>query len=70
MDYYVPPRATRRELVPRVTHTARPVVDLGDDPEPEEDTSEPGHVRDPTAEPVDENDSDPDDVKIHYALSA
>ncbi len=44
---------TRREPVPRVLNTARPVIELEDDPETEHD---------PEAEPVHENDSDPEEV--------
>ncbi len=53
MEYYVTHRVTRREPVPRVLNTARPVIELEDDPETEHD---------PEAEPVHENDSDPEEV--------
>ena len=66
MEYYVTHRVTRREPLPRMTNTARPVVDLEDDPEPENDNdsetdNDPETEHDPKAEPVHENDSEDDD---------
>ncbi|ROL45125.1 hypothetical protein DPX16_22934 [Anabarilius grahami] len=55
MEYYVPQCLTRREPVPRVLNTARPVIELEDDPERE-------HENDLKAEHVHENDSDPEEV--------
>ncbi|KAK0141637.1 hypothetical protein N1851_020724 [Merluccius polli] len=55
MEYYVPHCVTQREPQTRVQNTARPVVDLEDDPETENDD-------DRKAEPVHEEDSDPEDV--------
>lgn len=55
MEYYIPHCVTRKEPVQRVRNTARPVVELEDDPETE-------HENDPVAEHVHEIDSDPEEV--------
>ena len=66
MEYYVTHRVTWRDPLLRMTNTARPVVDLEVDPEPENDNdsetdNDPETEHDPKAEPVHENDSDPED---------